>query len=151
MGSPYGRLFEASVAAIAAEAERVVQAFRVGTIRDEEDFSSQFLATIRAGLGPLVVQGIEWDSAVLRKQTEEPALGADFAGVLRLRLGSCDVDKGFLAQASTRLRHMSRCSVSGAEPRGSRQSLRKPPAHRRQTDRCPIDIVDQEAPALNAA
>jgi len=92
-------LFDASVDAMAAETTRVVEALRIGGIREEEDFTSQMLSAIRAGLARTTVDGFEWDSAVLQKRTEEPVLGADFAGVLRLRLDGYKADKGFLAQA----------------------------------------------------
>jgi hypothetical protein len=88
-----------SIAALSAEVERVVHALRIGTVRDEEDFTSQMLGAIRAGLSRVSTDGLEWDSAVFKKQTEEPKIGADFAGVLRMRLGGYDADKGFLAQA----------------------------------------------------
>jgi hypothetical protein len=99
MAAPSEEFLNPSVAALGAEVERVVHALRVGSIRDEEDFTSQMLAAIRAGLSRVMADGLEWDSAVLKKQAEEPKFGADFAGVLRMRLPGYDVDKGFLAQA----------------------------------------------------
>lgn len=87
------------MSALSADVEQVVQALRVGSIRDEEDFTSQMLSSIRSGLGRLSMSGLTWTSMVLKRQTEEPAIGADFLGVLRLRLPDYSVDKGFLAQA----------------------------------------------------
>ena len=90
---------EASVASVASEVERVVQALRVGSIREEEDFTSQMLAAVRIGLVRTRLNGLGWNSIVLKKQTEEPHVGADFAGVLRIRTDDYNVDKVFLAQA----------------------------------------------------
>lgn len=90
----------ASVAAASAEVERVVHALRIGGIREEEDFTSQMLSAIRSGLARVQLDGFQWDSSVVKKQTEEPAIGADFAAVLRVKRGGYEVNKGFLAQAN---------------------------------------------------
>lgn len=99
MPSPSDEFLDPSVAALAADVEHVVQALRVGSVREEEDFTSQMLSSIRSGLTRVHIHGLQWTSAVLKKQTEEPEIGADFAGILRLRFDDYNVDKAFLAQA----------------------------------------------------
>lgn len=99
MPAPPDDFLDSSVSALGAEVERVVQALRIGSIREEEDFTSEMLAGIRCGLARVRIYGMEWQSTVLKKQTEEPAVGADFAGVLRWRVDDYTVDKAFLAQA----------------------------------------------------
>ena len=99
MPSPPDDFLVASVAAASAEVERVVHALRIGGIREEEDFTSQMLSALRSGLVRVRLDGFQWDSSVVKKQTEEPKIGADFAGVLRVRRDGYHVDKGFLAQA----------------------------------------------------
>ncbi len=99
MPAPPEDFLDSSVSALSAEVELVVQALRIGSIREEEDFTSQMLAGIRSGLTRVRIDGLEWQSMILKKQTEEPEVGADFAGVLRWRLGDYVVDKAFLAQA----------------------------------------------------
>jgi hypothetical protein len=99
MAGPDEAFIEASVGAVSAEIARVVEALRVGSIRDEEDFTSQMLGHIRAGLVRVSLAGLNWDAVVLKRQTEEPRIGADFLGVLQFRLPGYEIQKGFLAQA----------------------------------------------------
>lgn len=99
IGQPSVEFLTASVAALTAEVNGVVQALSSQSIRDEEDFTSQMLSAIRAGLVRVHLEGLEWTSSVLKRQTEEPLIGADFAGLLSMQLDGFEVTKGFLAQA----------------------------------------------------
>lgn len=96
MSQPPDSYLRATVAAIQIEVTRVV---RSRDVREEEDYTSRLLAAIESGLARVGADALEWTSAVLRKQTEEPRLGADFAGVLRIRHQGYDVGKGFLVQS----------------------------------------------------
>jgi hypothetical protein len=89
----------ATAEVITGQLAEVVQQRRDGIVREEEDFTSAMLGQIRSGLQRVHVGGVAWEAAVLRKQTEEPHLGADVIGVLEVELPDYRVTKGFLAQA----------------------------------------------------
>lgn len=99
MPPPPDALIDATVDAVRTELDLITTARSSRNIREEEDFTSQMLAAIRSGLAKAGSPGVRWDSAVLKKQTEEPSLGADFAGILSIRLRDYELTKGLLAQA----------------------------------------------------
>jgi hypothetical protein len=77
---------------------------RIGSIADEDDFTSRLAEDIERSLDNTLIGGVHF-TAFTKKLTwrgakaEERALGADLMLVLRMKAGIFDVSKGYLVQA----------------------------------------------------
>lgn len=97
----YG-IIKPSAKLVAEAVQGVVDEYAEGIIREEPDFTSSMLQTIKERLNGKTVKGIVWQSVVTTSHgpnSEEKPTGADFMGVLSINLPDYNVNKGFLAQA----------------------------------------------------
>lgn len=92
----------ATAKAIDAAVLRVVAALRAGRVEQEPAFTDRMLQSIENTLDGQTVRGVRWEAKTLTDRgpnSQERQFGADFMGVLSVRLPGYSIDKGFLAQA----------------------------------------------------
>lgn len=83
-------------------ADRTVEALREGRIEQEPAITDRMLGCMEETLRGFTAKGIRWSAKTLTDHgpgTQEPKYGADFMGVLDIRLPGFTIAKGFLAQA----------------------------------------------------
>jgi hypothetical protein len=98
----YYAIVRESAGHLAAAAERTVEALRAGRIEQEPAFTDRMLGRIEEAMEGYEIKGIRWTAKTLTDRgrgAQETEYGADFVGVLSIRLPDYSVDKGFLAQA----------------------------------------------------
>jgi hypothetical protein len=82
--------------------EGTVTAHREERILQEPQFTDRMLGGIESALSGFETKGVRWQAMTLTdhgRGAQEKLYGADFMGVLSIRLPDFRVDKGFLAQA----------------------------------------------------
>lgn len=97
----YGIVREAATR-VAEAAEGTVEALRDGRVEQEPDYTSRMLGRIELAMNEFETKGVVWTAKVLTDRgpnAQEKEYGADFMGVLDIKLPEYAVTKGFLAQA----------------------------------------------------
>ena len=87
---------------VAEAAERTNEALVTGRVEQEPQFTDRMLGRIEQALEGYESHGISWRAKTLTDRgpnAQEKRYGADFMGVVSIRLPNLRVDKGFLAQA----------------------------------------------------
>lgn len=90
---------DAALDVLVGALDRQIRRFQEGGTAGEEDLTSALVASTVAALDGIQTFGIQWTATVLTRGEEEPRHGADLLFILDLRLPTCSVAKGFLAQA----------------------------------------------------
>jgi len=91
-----------SAGRVASAANGTLSALREGRIEQEPDFTSNMIGRIEEAMDGFVVKGVKWTAKVLTDRgpdAQEKRFGADFVGVLEIKLSEYSVRKGFLVQA----------------------------------------------------
>ncbi len=91
-----------AVAKVEGAVNGVTVAFREGRVEHEPAFTDRMLGRIEQELNGHQYQGVFWGAKTFTDRgrgSQESWVGADFAGVLSLRVAKVSSDIGFLAQA----------------------------------------------------
>lgn len=80
-------------------ADETTLALRKGRIQDETAFTVSLIRKIEDKINGFGINGIKWEAMTLIPQSQEKIFGADFLGVLRIKIRDYDLSKGFLVQA----------------------------------------------------
>lgn len=91
--------FRSAQAKVTRASKSTAREYAESILPDEPSFTVALATRIHDALRRPTAGGLSWDAKILSSRTEEPQYGADFLGVLNLRLRSYAVSKGFLAQA----------------------------------------------------
>lgn len=87
---------------IAGAIDRSVEALNEGRVEHEPAMTDRMLGMIEESLHGAEIRGIRWHAKTLTDRAsgaQEKTYGADFMGVLNIKLPDYTVSKGFLAQA----------------------------------------------------
>jgi hypothetical protein len=96
------RLTKQVLAKLDRAEQSTLQAMRDGRVEHEPSITDRMLAYIEARLDGTDIGGVRWTAKTLTSigiNSQETEHGADFFGLLDLRLPGYNVKKGFLAQA----------------------------------------------------
>lgn len=96
------RVIRQSAQIVAEAALEAVGALKNGRVSQEPQFTDRMLGSIEHSLRGLEVRGVHWSAMTLADRgrgSQEHDYGADFMGVLSIKLPDFHVNKGFLAQA----------------------------------------------------
>ena len=83
-------------------AYRVVEDLEAGWIEQEHNFTDRMLGRIEQAIDGYTIKGIVWKAKTFTDRgpnAQETRYGADFLGIVSIRLPNFSLDKGFLAQA----------------------------------------------------
>ena len=83
-------------------AYRVVEALKAEWIEQEHHFTDRMLGRIEQAIDGYTTKGIVWRAKTFTdrgRNAQETRYGADFLGIVSIRLPNFSLDKGFLAQA----------------------------------------------------
>lgn len=98
----YSSVFSRASTRIANAATRTCTDYSIGNLPDEPTFTGALVARFSDALDGQDIRGVYWSASVLSSHgpdTQEKKYGADFLGILDLRLPELTIRKGFLAQA----------------------------------------------------
>jgi hypothetical protein len=92
----------AAAARVAQAANSTTDAFVTGRVEQEPAFTERMLGRIEQAMDGFERHGVQWRAKTLTDRgrgSQERRFGADFMGVLNIRLEDYVLDKGFLVQA----------------------------------------------------
>ena len=97
------RIVRDAVRRIALAASHVEREYEDGLISTEPTFTERLLGTITWAMHGYRARGVRWSALSLHpgpgRSAEEKRFGADFLGVLDIRLSEYSMSKGFMVQA----------------------------------------------------
>ena len=91
--------YRSATTKVSAASTKTVRDYAAMRLPDEPAITVALATRISDGLDRHSSGGITWSAKVLSSHKEEPRYGADFLGLLSLRLPGYSVTKGYLAQA----------------------------------------------------
>jgi hypothetical protein len=95
-------------------AKQTIEKLSDGRVEQEANFTDRLLDNIENQLNGKIFKGIHWKAKTLTalgRQSQESIFGADFLGILTLKLTGLHVTKGFFAQAKL-IRHSGKLTKS---------------------------------------
>ncbi len=97
----YGIVRDAA-SVVEAAANRALEALRDGRVEQEPQFTDRLLGRVEESMEGYEHKGVSWRAKTLTdrgRNSQEKSYGADFFGVVNIKLPGLSISKGFLAQA----------------------------------------------------